>query len=307
MLMKMSRQLPARLMRLLGITLDPTLELPISEQTELSWAKAIRSYAEVPPAYRSFFEPLESAGVAFPGAILTPTFAGFLRPAAEQLVCHIGEELFLLRKAGAGHRMQCFLRARIQRVEMRRILLDSRIRIFGTDRAGTPEAATLRFNTVTDGLFEPLLAWMRGLEGDPAPEEVAKFDGWLTVCYKFRSFARRGLMGGERAVRAVLQPAIERKRTVFPRLTFRRIVSQGHAVILTDRELVLIREESDYGGIWHFLPRRPAAALALAERQDGLLLFTVRTADGVRLEFLFERTARGDLEEIQTRWQETAV
>jgi hypothetical protein len=52
--------------------------LSAAEQTRFSWARLIQSSDELPPAYRSFFEA-RPAGEAFPYAVLTPTFAGFLR------------------------------------------------------------------------------------------------------------------------------------------------------------------------------------------------------------------------------------
>src|SRR5512134_2857865 len=81
--------------------------LSASEQTRLSWARLVRSRDELPPAYHSFFEA-RPAGEAFPHAVLTPTFAGFMRRETEKLVCCLDERLYILEKTPGELKRTCF-------------------------------------------------------------------------------------------------------------------------------------------------------------------------------------------------------
>jgi len=52
--------------------------LHAAELTRLSWATRIKSYAEVPDVYKSFFESIPADGCAFPYTVLTPSYERFI-------------------------------------------------------------------------------------------------------------------------------------------------------------------------------------------------------------------------------------
>ena len=77
------------------------------------------------------------------------------------------------------------------------------------------------------------------------------------------------MLPGEKVVRALLQPEIrEGVLTLLGRI-YHRTISPTHMTILTDCELVTIREEQRpgkdrYGGVWTYIPLKKIVALSLA-------------------------------------------
>jgi len=48
------------------------------ELTKSSWAIQIKSIADVPDVYKSFFDPFPTDGSAFPYTVLTPSYENFI-------------------------------------------------------------------------------------------------------------------------------------------------------------------------------------------------------------------------------------
>jgi hypothetical protein len=273
------------------------------ERVQASWARLIESYAEVPEAYRAFFEPLRAGGHAIPYAVLTPSYAGFMHPATEKLVCELDGVVHILERRDAGFEVQSFPRPGLSLLRVRTVLLDSSIRIAGVNGRGQPADVTLKFNAVTDVLFVPILRSLR----PPAPEagcESEAFDHWLQVNFKFMNYARRSLLGGEAVLHAVLQPEIRTRWLT----RFHRTLSPAHACILTDRELILIREEPKpgradrYGGVWDYVPSDKILGLGLTERESGRVALTVRLPHDLRLECLFDAAQAAEARRLADRF-----
>jgi len=282
--------------------------LSATEQTKLSWAKAVKSYADVPEVFKDFFEPYLAAGRSFPYAVLTPSFQGFIRTTSEKLICDLGDEIGVLERTGSTYAAQCYPLERISCVEVTSVLLDSRIKITSATQQGTPASITLRFNSVTDYLFTPFLDRMR-LGGVGSTEAVRGsdlevFDHWARSSYKFMNYARGSLLGGEVVVHAVLQPEVRMSRIRILGKTFYKTVSPTLAVILTDRELITIREEfrqvgsHRYGGVWDYIPLDKIAALSLSERDAGMLLLSIDLPAGARLEYLVQAAMRKEIDPL---------
>lgn len=287
------------------------------EMTRASWAKAIKSYDAVPDVYQSFFEPLLAEGQAFPYVILTPSYEGFLYKAAEKLVCDFGNEIYILEKSGSTFETQCYPLEKIIYVEFRTILLDSRIKISGVTKQGASTSSTFKFNSVTDYLFKPIIKRIRlhGIEAAETIEssELEKFDPWATPNFKFMSFAKHSLLGGEKVIQSVLQPEIRKSIFTILGKTYYRTIAPTHAVILTDRELIIIREEErqsgedKYGGTWAYVPLRKILSLTLGERENDLFAFSIQVCEGEQLEFLFQVSMREEIERLLEQFRELAI
>jgi len=284
------------------------------EQTKSSWAKRIESYAAVPPAYSAFFEPFLAEGRAFPYAVLTPTYEGFIHRTAEKLVCDFGHEICVLERRGSTWEVQCYPLEAISYVEVRAILLDSRIKISGMTKQGVPASSTLRFNTVTDCLFMPILETIRRApvgSSDAVPSsELSKFDQWVRLNFKFMNYAKRSVLAGEKVIHAFLQPEIRASVVTVLGKTYYRTISPTHVSILTDRELIMIAEEKRpggedrYGGIWDYIPLNKIATLSLDEKDGSLLVLSIELPEGARLEFLYPASARQELEQLLDRFRQ---
>jgi len=286
----------------------------IAEQTRSSWARAVSSYAAVPPAYRSFFEPLQARGQPFPYTVLAPSYQGFLHRTAEKLLCQEGQDVHVLERSGSRFDRHTFSLTGISYVEVRDVLLDSHIRISGVTQRGASTTCTLRFNSVTDYLFRPIVQAIRLGTGNvpdaPDGAERHEFEDLVRVNYKFMSYAKRSLLSGDRVVHRILQPEIrDRLLTVFGR-TYFRTVSPTHMSILTDREVIMIREEYSrsaeerYGGTWTYIPLNKVVALSVTERASSRLSLSIQLPEAACLAYLFEASAEPDLDHLQERFKE---
>jgi hypothetical protein len=90
--------------------------------------------------------------------------------------------------------------------------------------------------------------------------------------------------------------------------TFHRTVSPTQAIILTDSELITIREEATrrredrYGGVWDYIPLNKIAGLSILRQDNGLLMLSVQLPESVHLDYLFQASAQGDVDQIQDRF-----
>jgi hypothetical protein len=180
--------------------------------------------------------------------------------------------------------------------------------ICGVAQHGVPACCTLKFNSITDYLFRPIVERIRLATfdaQDPAQSsEREKFDHLVRLNYKFMSYARRSLLAGEKVVHTILQPEIwERVLTVLGK-TYFRTVSPTHMSILTDRELIMIGEEyrrsgeDRYGGIWDYIPLNKIVALSLSRKGSNLLNLSIQLPDSACLDYLFQASAKRDVEQL---------
>jgi hypothetical protein len=313
MLAKMRDSLPTIWRQIHALRIPWLPGLTAEELTKLTWAKAIESYDDIPHVYRDFFEPLIEDGRAFPYTVLTPSFDGFLSQSTEKLVCALGSEIYILERSGKTFRAQCYPLAEISYIEIRSVLLDSNIKICGATRQGAA-ASILKFNSVTDYLLIPILKRIRLVGADPKgavlSSELQKFDQWYRLNYKFMNYAKRSLLGGDKVIRAILQPEIQVPILTVLGKTFYRTLSPTHVSILTNRELIMIREEivqssnSKYGGTWDYIPLNKIIMLSLHEKDGNLLALSIRILESDPLEFLFRDSAKQELERLLQEFKE---
>jgi hypothetical protein len=279
--------------------------LTADEQTRKSWAKALTSYDEVPDVYRDFLKTLP--GGALPYMILTPSYEGFMSPTSERLLCSFGDRVLIAEKQRDKVASTCYPFEDINYVEMGTVLLKAWLKISGVAGHDVLTSSTLKFNSVTDYLFDPLLQGIR-----PAPldaggvdlrAERAKFECLKKLNFKFMNFARRSILPGEKVLQFILQPAIHVPIFSLFNLPFTRIISPAHITILTDKELIIIQDEPtklrdrdvEYGGIWKYIPLRRIASMSLAQREDNLFVLSIHLSADDRIDVLFAASNEPEL------------
>ncbi|MBN2502257.1 MAG: hypothetical protein JXB38_15850 [Anaerolineales bacterium] len=290
--------------------------LPIRSQEEVtraSWAKLVPSCADLPVVFQDFFESFTTDGHPFPYAVLTPSYLGYMHRETEKLVFVLGAEIYILEASGDGYETICYPFGDIAYVETRSVLLDSSIKFSGVTRQGDRAVTSFRFNTVTAHLFSPILNGIR-LAATDAPitvrsSELEGFDHWGRVNFKFMNYARRSLLEGETVVQAILQPEIRVKVMRVLGRAYYRTLSPPHATILTNQELIVIREEQrrrsdEYGGLWDYIPLDKVAALALDRREDNLLTLAIDLPGEESLAYLFEAAWQPELEQLMEKFRE---
>jgi hypothetical protein len=285
-----------------------------AELARSSWAKPIESYAEVPDIYESFFKPLLADGRAFPYTVLTPSHERFMHRTSEKLICDFGFEICVLERIGNTFKPQCFPITGISYVEYRTALLASSLKICGVTSDGVHAASTLKFNSVTDYLFTPLLKRIRPATFESEDEirglELERFDHLVLVNYKFMNYAKHSLLGGEKVIHSILQPEIREHMLKILGKTYYKTISPTHMSILTDRELIMIREEETpgrddrYGGIWDYIPLNKIVSLSLNEKDSNLLVLRIQLPDNNCLEYIFQASAREETVQLVSKFRE---
>jgi hypothetical protein len=291
--------------------------LSAAEQSRRSWARLIDSYEAVPDPFRGFFPTGPSRDVAFPYAVLTPDYEGFLHRASEQLICVVNLEICVLERTGRSYTARRYPLSSISHVEITTVLLDSRITIYGPTLEGDPGTSTWRFNAVTDYLFIPIVERIRlaaiGSEGRRLRSEADEFDRWRESNYKLMNYAKRSLLGGERVLGAILQPELRSHGFKILGREFYRLVTPAHASILTDRELIFILEGETrshgerYGGTWRYIPLDKTEDLTVTRQDEQCLVLTVEVAHATPFTVRFSAAAEPELGQFLDRFWEMAA
>jgi hypothetical protein len=280
-----------------------------ADQTRLTWARVIESYEAVPPAYRTFFEPFCAEEQIFPHTLIVPTYDGFLHRPTEQIICDLGDELCVLKKQGTRFESRCYPLDAITFVEMRTSLLTSSIKISGITKQGEPAVSVFEFNSITDPLFTPIVDRIRctarasriGAQAMDQHLEKEPFSQWSRLNFKFMNYARRSVPDGDTVIDTILQSEIRTHLFTLLGKPIYRMTTFTHAHILTDRELIIIREDEKltgkgrYGGIWTYIPLDKIADLSLSARDRDLILFTIRLRPGECIEQLFQATKEAEI------------
>jgi hypothetical protein len=289
-----------------------------AEQTRLSWARLIRSAAEVPEVYRPFMADSLADGV-FPYMVITPTFAGFMRREPEKLVCSVGERLVVVEKIKGELVATHYAFTDIHYLEAGAVLLNDWLQIRGRTLDGTSVVTRFKFNAVTERLFTPFVEKIRGA-ADYAPgldrdAELKKFDRADLLSFKFRNYARRSILPGAQFIASVAQPEIRKTVVKILGHSFQRTLATAHLLILTDRELIIIHDDPDspksaddtrYGGVWEYIPLDKISGVDQMQPANGLLALTVQLPDNDRVEVLFQPDRRVELERFLSQLIEWA-
>ena len=278
--------------------------LTAAEQTMRSWARRVESLDETPEVYRDFFSAFPPE--PFPYTVLTPTYDGFLQRENQKLVCCPDQRIFILEKIRNDLACLCYAANDISYVEMGVILLQAWITLRGTVSDGRLVSATLKFNAVTESLFRPIMAKIRGEQTqviDPAGRraEQQKFDYLGDLNFKFMNFGRGSILPGETVRRIVLQPEIKADLVRLFGRSLTRTIAVAHLTILTDRELIIIRDTGAekgirYGGVWTYIPLSKITSVSLTPTGNDLLTLSIHLPGGDRIESLFCPAARQEVD-----------
>ncbi len=282
--------------RIAGLLHNKTTGALFMDPRAHSWAREVKSYSELPVQFQPFFETRE----ALPYSVLPPTFkGGYGRPETERLLCILEGKVLVLERVD-GH-LQCTSYApdQVHLIEYGVLLLHSWITIHGQDDRGSMQSVTVRFNSVSDYLMSPFVDCLRG----PNPEgsasaletERAKLDYLAASHYKFRTYGRACVRSGAEVLQTIFQTEIRHERLRVLGISLSRLVSPAHLCILSNAELIDIRDDpgqrwsrgSPHGAIWAYIPRSKITGAGLVPRSDGTQELSVRLQGGLCVRSLF--------------------
>lgn len=286
--------------------------LTAEEQTRLSWLKVIKSYTEVPDIYRSSFKVLVSDS-QFPYTVLTPSYAGFINRENEKLVCYLDGKIHILEEVTGILTCTSYAVKDVSYVEVGKVLLQSWVKLSGVTDRGLPNSSEFKFNTVTEHLFAPLVEKIRSATSYSQETDLAlersKFNFLSRANLKLMNYARRSILPDEQVIASLLQPEIRVKVLTLFNKTFYHTISPAHLSILTDRELILIKEDPEkgadsgtsYGGIWAYIPLNKIAAVLLGERDPNTLTLSIYLPKDDEVSSIFAMADRSELEQFVGR------
>jgi hypothetical protein len=282
-------------------------------QTMSAWSKVIESYDAVPEVYKSFLKPYSDDSQAFPYAILTPPLEKFLRKTTEKLIYDLNDAIHILERTGNQVVAKSYPYQTIRALEVGNILLNSWITISGVTSEGLSSSTTIEFNAASERHFAVFLNKIRpaSLGADEAGliVEKNKFDYLSGLNFKFMNYGRSSLVRGEKVIQIVLQPEIREPAWRLLGKTFYRTVSPAHLSILTDKELILIREDERakeikgvrYGGIWQYIQLRCIHSVSLTEPSNDLSTLVISLSPDETRQQIFEVSRRPELDEFRDK------
>lgn len=287
-----------------------------ARQTMMSWSKVIESYEEIPEIYRPFLDPLLAASPVFPHIILAPPLDKFLRKTSEKLICDSPDAIHILERGGDQVLKKSYPYQKIGLLEVGIILLKSWITICGETSEGASDCTTLEFNTSSERHYAAFLKKIRPAAGEDEAgglkTEQGKFDHLSDANFKFMNYARSSLMMGEKVLQSVLQPEIRIPAWKLLGWTFYRTVSLTHLTILTDRELILIRDDERskaikgvrYGGVWQYIRLGSIRSVKLEEAGFDLPSLVIDLVSGDAIKKSFAAASKSELEPLRDKLQE---
>ena len=291
-----------------------------ARQTMSSWAHVVETFDALPVIYQEPFKRSVGNLGVFPYVVLAPAIAVLgNKRSTEKVLIKTGESLSILEHSGHAIQAVTFSVSAVDRVEYGNILIYSWITLRGVNAEGSPCASTIEFNTSSLRHILPFILCLRPAPLDSDQNTLAlersKFDYLETETYKFMSFARESLVQGERVIRAIWQPLLSRPATQLMFLPFKRKIALAHLVILTDKELILIRDDPRskekrgirYGGVWEYIPISKITSISIAEKEAGIWLLSIQQLRVGPVEIYFDGAQKQDLASLQQDCEQLGI
>jgi hypothetical protein len=188
-------------------------------------------------------------------------------------------------------------------VEVGSFLLKSWVNVRGVSSQGLL-TTTLKFNTVSERLFGPILnkVWTDAPQPaaiDPHVERarLREIEG---LSLKLLNFGKNSILPAETVSQALWQPEIQPEILTLFAKWISRTISTVHLSILMDRELIVVREnpsrDSKYGVIRTYVPLGSIGSVSLDRKRDDSLTATLHFPENDRLELLYSPSNGAEVE-----------
>jgi hypothetical protein len=254
-----------------------------------TWPRRIESGEQVPDSFREKFNEILNNISDFPYTIFAPPDRWGRKRTTPKLLSLVQGQLFILEKHKKGISVTRFNLEGIAYLERGKSLLYSWLNVHS--RSQQPGSSLVEFNTVTENLFLPIVNRIREMIGEGTeissgdkhaqntgfttnPEgrskaEQAKFDYLSHLNYKFMNFGKDSLLSEGKVIQIIYQPEVRIRRSLF----FQKYITPAHIEILTDKELIIIKEDGrnkgrlTYGGIWNYIPLAQISILTVTHNE----------------------------------------
>ncbi|WHH59404.1 hypothetical protein [Petroclostridium sp. X23] len=264
-----------------------------SVQTMKSWARFIDSYESLPSSFKPYLKSFADTPSLFPYTVFIPPNNKWYANKTNSTIIYIyDKKIVVLEKIKKDILPICYHLDKIHYIETGTVLLKSWFSIKGTDD-GVSTSSTIEYNAVNENLFKPFIesARMHIQKSDDADiaNELSKFNYLSSLNYKFMNYARRSIKPGQKVLCIVLQPIIQKKVLQIFNKVFYKKLSCSHIHILTDKELIIIKDGyGNYGGIWTYIPIDKITDTFVTESKDeNISCYTLKLANDDHINFYF--------------------
>lgn len=296
-----------------AITSVHPLNSPEGEQ--FAGATVMESYDKVPEIYQEFFRSHLAEGQAFPYTVLTPTYETSGGRITGKLICVIEHALYVLDENETNVIKVCYPIDQINYVEVTHTPSDLFVKIDGVTNLGISTSSVFGCSNTADKILTPLFQRIRlriiSLSEKAPSRHLERLDRWNDRQYKVMDMARHCLLAGETVVLAILQPEIQGR--LFSNLDgpFHRTKYPTHTCILTDKELIIIREEPSQGNknaegsVCNFIPLSKIHSVSVSRESGDILIVAIRLLNGELFRSLFAVSLENEVNELLARIQES--
>jgi len=273
--------------------------------TTASWARPVKCWEEIPPVFRVFVPQLE----LLPYIIYSPADNWGIKQTNAKLTCIYQEKIIVLEVIENEVNARCYWFKDINYIEQGKMLLYSWIGINGLID-GKLSVSIVEYNSVVVDLFHSVVKAIRKsssiLDTIDDNRDLSKLDFLNKLNYKFFNYSHDSILSGERIIHTVYQPDIYEKFLI----VFKKTVTLAHVTILTDKELIIIKDEElvtvkkkyDFknGGVWAFIPLCKIIDITIDVNEKNEILTFVISVEQNKIYLTFSSERRQDLEALIT-------
>ena len=275
------------------------------------WPRAISSYDEIPSGFLASFPGEDTE---FPYTVLIPgeQISASQPETNPQMLCLYVDRLVSLEAIHGEVQTTEYALRSIGSVEHGRVLLNSWMTIHSASRS-----KTLNFSSSVEHVFSPIVKAIRGEgaasdsedSGAKTQEEIAKLGYLWKRNFKYFNYARQSLAPGSTIEASAYQEDISlSKLNFFNKPIFSSYLS-GHLAILTDRELIFVKEseeiraihDTSYGGVFSYIPAQHVKRVTFEKTDDNKIdcVANISLVDGKHYQFQFSTATAVNLKEFQ--------
>lgn len=279
------------------------------------WPRVIKSHDEIP---YGFHEALSDTYAELPYLIFIPEEQNLLfqQKRNAQMLCLHQDRLVILEAVNDQAVSTTYPFNAIRSVEHGKVLLNSWLTI------NTAETSkTISFNTVVESVFAPIIKALRLSDAQETSadavkdqQEVAKLGYLWKKNLKYFNYSKQSLLPGETILESVYQPELRRSALTFFKKPVFRTSLPGHLSILTDNEIIFIKESektpvvnNSYGGIATYIPLKQVQRVTFEPQNhheaDSVAIFQL--VDGKELRFHYSTKTAENLTAFQEACAQT--
>jgi hypothetical protein len=275
-----------------------------------SWPRVLKSHEDLPSAFRDKV-PDEKSNFPYTVFIPEERVSPFQAKRNAQLLCLYDDRLVILEAIQDNVVSTTYLLNTMTALEHGRVLLNSWLNINTVS-----QSKTFTFNTVSEPVFQPIIDAVRPtVENSDSQmlavkrqQETAKLGYLWKENIKYFNYGKRSILPGENILESVYQPDISISRLNFFKKPVLHKYQTGHLTILTDKELIFIKEskptkkvkETAYGNLFTYVPLQQIQQVSFEQNAEKSACFAnVTLTDNSRLRVQYSPDTAINLESFK--------